>query len=124
MNISLPHESYQDMKAVAAMAKARDATKPGPDGSPPLVKILEFPDDNFASEDLATSLMPRIHSPPSSYSLFLAEIRRHLSKNQPVLVRGWKRPNSCRFTREGIKSLRGSLEQEVKWQGDMVVSIL
>lgn len=100
------------------MAKARDATKPGADGSPPLVTILELPDDVSTGGDVAMSFMPTGGSPnPSQYADFLAQVRSLLSKNRPVLVRGWKRPNSCRFTKEGLQLLRGSLDQDVQWQG-------
>jgi len=100
------------------MAKARDATKPGVDGSPPLVTILELPGYVLTGENIATEFKPAGASPHHSlYIDFLAEVRSLLSQNRPVLVRGWKRPNSCRFTKKGLQLLRGSLDQDVEWQG-------
>lgn len=98
------------------MAKAWDATKPGPDGSRPLVEVLEIPYP--ATDNLAASLMPTT-SPltPSAYSAFIANVRRLLSQNRPVLVRGWSVANPCQFTRDGIARLRGSIDQQVQWQG-------
>jgi len=108
------------------MAQARDATAPGPDGSPPFVKVLEIPNDLRAEEDLADSLLPIANPSDTSsrYLEFLAEIRRHLSENCPVLVRGWRTPNPCRLTRGGIELLRGSVDQLVEWQGNLLLLIL
>ena len=116
-----PLMAFQDVRAATNMSQARDATKPGPDGSPPLVVIIDLPepDDAWTPGALAESLRPVI-SPqaPAPYQQFLIEVRRHLSENRPVLVRGWKRPHPCQFTREGIRDLRGSLGQAVQWQGE------